>query len=159
MSKNISEEWSESQRVEFAKQVKSLRVERGWLQSDLAKAAGVSRQTVSSTENGTRTPQSDLLGRMLKALGVNPGEPEFDENTELWLTMFGTLIEAIPAERRQESVTAAMRELTRGVKGNVGGALETIDLPTKSTDDVQKFLAKNNKLGLAASRGEKHTDQ
>lgn len=157
MSKNSFEEWSEMQRVEFAKQVKSLRLDRGWKQSDLAEAAGVSRATVISTENGSRTPQGEVLARMLEVLGVNPGEPDYDTQTELWLSMMGTLIEAIPEDRRQEYVNSALRELTRGVKGDVGGLTDTEDLPVKSTEDAKKQVKK--RYNLAAKRGEKHTDQ
>lgn len=105
-------------------------------QSELADEAKVSRATISNIENGSTTPQAEILGRILRALGIEMESPEFSEQTELWLSMMGSLIEAIPGSRRAPVVNSAIRVLADGVRegaSEVGTkkdhALAAFDLP------------------------------
>lgn len=112
---------SDERRV-WASRVKSLRIEHDMRQEDLAAASGVTRQTIGGIESGENTPQEDKLVRVLGVLGVDVYAPEFSEQTDQWLSMMGTLIEAIPEGRREPHVNAAMRELSAGIRANVGAA-------------------------------------
>lgn len=47
-----------------------LRGERGWTQSDLAKAVGVSRQSIISIERGRYDPSLGLAFRIAQAFGA-----------------------------------------------------------------------------------------
>lgn len=47
-----------------------LRGERGWTQSDLARAVGVSRQSIISIERGRYDPSLGLAFRIAAAFGV-----------------------------------------------------------------------------------------
>jgi putative transcriptional regulator len=50
--------------------IESIRKERGILQTDLAKAMGVSRQTISSLENGRYDPSILLAHKIAKFFGM-----------------------------------------------------------------------------------------
>ena len=51
--------------------IESIRKERGILQTDLAKAMGVSRQTISSLENGRYDPSILLAHKIAKFFGMS----------------------------------------------------------------------------------------
>ena len=50
--------------------IESIRKERGILQTELAKAMGVSRQTISSLENGLYDPSILLAHKIAKFFGM-----------------------------------------------------------------------------------------
>ena len=50
--------------------IEQIRRERGILQEDLAKSMGVSRQTISSLENGRYTPSILLAHKIAKFFGL-----------------------------------------------------------------------------------------
>jgi putative transcriptional regulator len=50
--------------------IESIRKERGILQTDLAKAMGVSRQTISSLENGRYDPSILLAHKIARFFGM-----------------------------------------------------------------------------------------
>ena len=50
--------------------IESIRKERGILQEDFAKAMGVSRQTISSLENGRYNPSILLAHKIAKYFGM-----------------------------------------------------------------------------------------
>ena len=50
--------------------IESIRKERGILQDELANALGVSRQTISSLENGRYNPSIMLAHKIAKYFGV-----------------------------------------------------------------------------------------
>ena len=50
--------------------IEAIRKERGILQEDMAKAMGVSRQTISSLENGRYNPSILLAHRIAKYFGM-----------------------------------------------------------------------------------------
>lgn len=64
----------EAMAVSVADKVRSLRRERGWLQQELARRAGVSMQTVSNLETGRHVPDTATLLKIARALGVGLGE-------------------------------------------------------------------------------------
>ena len=51
--------------------IEEIRKERGILQEELAKMLGVSRQTVSSLENGRYNPSISLAFRIARCFGMN----------------------------------------------------------------------------------------
>lgn len=116
MSNKKLAELTEAERAEYARRIKPLRQAAGMKQSELAEEAKVSRATISNIENGSTTPQAEILGRILRTLGVELDSPEFSEQTELWLSMMGSLIEAIPDGRRAPVVNSAIRVLADGVR-------------------------------------------
>ena len=50
--------------------IEAIRTERGIRQDELAKALGVSRQTISSLENGRYTPSITLAYKIAKLFGM-----------------------------------------------------------------------------------------
>ena len=50
--------------------IEAIRTERGIRQDDLAKALGVSRQTISSLENGRYNPSITLAYKIAKLFGM-----------------------------------------------------------------------------------------
>ena len=62
--------------------IESIRKERGILQTDLAKAMGVSRQTISSLENGRYDPSILLAHKIAKFFGMTIEEVFIFEEEE-----------------------------------------------------------------------------
>lgn len=50
------------------------RLDKGWTQRDLADVVGVSHQTISRIESGTREPRASMIRRLAVALGCEVGE-------------------------------------------------------------------------------------
>ncbi|CAN7263346.1 helix-turn-helix domain-containing protein [Microbacterium foliorum] len=151
MSNKKIADMSMAERQEMASRVKSLRQEAGMTQAQLADAAGVSRATINTLETGTKVPQADNLSRVLAVFGLNDG-PEFEPQTESWLIMIGTLIEAIPAPRREPAVSGVIRDL--------GRELQRRDVSDLTEDDF-KVTPEGPREGytLAAKRGRKKANQ
>jgi transcriptional regulator with XRE-family HTH domain len=61
---------SETLTAVLARNVQVFRESRGWSQEQLAEAAGVSRQTISSVERGVRLPDVGTLQAIAGALDV-----------------------------------------------------------------------------------------
>lgn len=57
--------------TKISKNIKSLRSEKGMTQSDLANVLYISRQAVSSWENGRTQPDVEMLGRLSQVLDVS----------------------------------------------------------------------------------------
>lgn len=64
-------------RVQFARRLKALRIEKQMTQEDLAKAAGVSTAFISSVERGINSPSFATLESIAEALDV-PVQDLFD---------------------------------------------------------------------------------
>ena len=63
--------------------IESIRKEQGILQDEMAKALGVSRQTISSLENGRYNPSILLAYKIAKYFGVTIEEVFVFEEEEL----------------------------------------------------------------------------
>ena len=63
--------------------IETIRRERGILQDELAKALGVSRQTISSLENGRYNPSIMLAYKIAKYFGMTIEEVFVFEEEEL----------------------------------------------------------------------------
>lgn len=151
MSKKKIAEMTMTERQEMASRVKSLRQEAGMTQAQLAEAAGVSRATINTLETGAKVPQADNLARVIAVFGLTDN-PTFDTQTDNWLAMIGTLIEAIPEQRREPAVASVIRELGREIqRANVSGLTE--DDYTVTPEGPQSGYR------LAAKRGRKKADQ
>ena len=57
---------------EFARRLYDAIRERGWNQSDLARAAGLKRDAISTYINARHRPSPEALDRLSQALGVRP---------------------------------------------------------------------------------------
>lgn len=58
--------------LEFGQRLQSMLLERNWNQSDLARAAGLGRDSVSTYVRGSVFPDPKNLKRIADALGVSP---------------------------------------------------------------------------------------
>ena len=56
----------------LGRRVEALRLHRGWSQSHLALAAGLTQRGVSFTEAGKREPMASTLFALAEALGTTP---------------------------------------------------------------------------------------
>ena len=63
--------------------IENIRKERGILQDEMAKALGVSRQTISSLENGRYNPSIMLAYKIAKYFGMTIEEVFVFEEEEL----------------------------------------------------------------------------
>lgn len=124
MSKKKFEEMSADERALFAREVKTLRRGAEMTQAELAEAAKVSRATINNIERGTTTPQHDVLARVYAALGWEA--PTFNEQTQGWLTIMGTIIETIPEQRREPSVHSAITVLSQGLRPLTDAELDRV---------------------------------
>lgn len=61
-------------KLEFGRRLHKLILERGWNQSDLARAANIGRDAVSAYVNGRSFPTPLMLDRVCKALDVERDE-------------------------------------------------------------------------------------
>ena len=60
-------------RKRLARNLRTLRKEKGWSQEALADEAGIHRTYVSDLERGARNPSSTLVDKLASALGVKAG--------------------------------------------------------------------------------------
>ncbi|QAB17518.1 XRE family transcriptional regulator [Leucobacter muris] len=126
MSKKKSSRVDNDKRVETARQVKTLRVEMGMTQQELADAAGVTRQSVSNLELGVTTPQRGTVEKIFAVLGINPTRLGLSDETMMWIGMLGGILDALPEDRRaragKAAVDAATAELVDMAKSGEGVA-------------------------------------
>ncbi len=80
-------------------------------QTDLATAAGLTRQTISNLENGM-APQESNLRSILAVLGISPTSGNYSPDTEMWLGIIGGALEALPTGRRGIAGQAALNAIT-----------------------------------------------
>ncbi|MEX0278490.1 MAG: helix-turn-helix domain-containing protein [Ruegeria sp.] len=67
MSKDIKKK-------EFGRKLKALNTERGWNQSELARRAGIPRDSVSTYVRGVSLPNPKSLQKLADALGATPAD-------------------------------------------------------------------------------------
>ena len=61
-------------RQRLARNLRELRLKRGWSQEAFAFEAGIHRTYVSDLERGARNPTIEVVDRLARTLGVPPGE-------------------------------------------------------------------------------------
>lgn len=92
---------SEQARLDYARQIKSVRLARGMNQKDLAEASGVGRGTIINIEHGKTIPQTDVLLRVMQALDMehegSAGRPEWLEGN---LEIIANLLVNVPEDKR-----------------------------------------------------------
>lgn len=113
MKSNKDAETRSATRAEMAARIKELRVSRGIEQADLAEMVGVSRQSISNIERGASIPRESTLNRILEVLGVEQAVISFDEQTDRWLVIIGSMLETLPKSERPEAFTEVVEVLTR----------------------------------------------
>lgn len=59
-------------RRQLARNVRRLRLEKGWSQEELADQSGLHRTYVSGVERGVRNPTISIVAVLARALGVTP---------------------------------------------------------------------------------------
>lgn len=125
-----------AERRELASQVRARRVELDMTQTDLAKAAGVARQTISNLENGM-APQESNLRAILSVLGISATSGNYSPDTEMWLGLIGGALEALPSARRGIAGQSAMNAITdelRDLSSDVAGKADDFGLAARATD-------------------------
>lgn len=70
---------SRKPKTEFGRRLKSLMLDKGWNQSELARRAEMGRDNVSGYIHGKYLPNSKHLHKLAHALGVDPGSLLPDE--------------------------------------------------------------------------------
>ncbi|HWH22815.1 MAG TPA: helix-turn-helix transcriptional regulator [Allosphingosinicella sp.] len=60
-------------RKRLGKNVRRLRLEKGWSQEEYAFEAGIHRTYVSDIERGARNPTATVIEKLAKPLGIAPG--------------------------------------------------------------------------------------
>jgi len=163
MSKNWSENLTYEERADLARLIKPLRQGAGLSKKDVYDEARISRQTLNNIEDGVTVPQPEVLLKVLDAVGYETDSPQFEQQTEIWLTMIGTMIEAIPAGHRQTAADKVVRLLaveSRREQGNVTrvafgvGAPDENDLTRVALDSTRIAATKDN-TPVSPERGEK----
>ena len=61
-----------SLRSQFARNLRLLRMERGWTQADLARLSGLGRSFISQIERGHFSVTLETIGALCTALGIGP---------------------------------------------------------------------------------------
>jgi transcriptional regulator with XRE-family HTH domain len=61
-------------RIRSGAQLRSLRLAAGLTQLDLAARSGITHEAISRLELGTRSPRSETIRRLSRALDVDPAE-------------------------------------------------------------------------------------
>lgn len=56
----------------FGQRLREAREERGWTQKELAEISGTTHSTISRSETSVHNPKVTIVGKLAKALGVNP---------------------------------------------------------------------------------------
>lgn len=144
MSRNIDLS-DHATRREMAEKVRTLRTDRGLSQAELGELVGISRQSITEIERGTKVPRAKTLRRILEVLGVEVEGVSFDMETERWLVMFGTLIEAIPTTKRADAVNLALGTLASEV-----GSKQDLNVSGMTDDELAQLDP--TKFDLAATR-------
>lgn len=71
---DIPESPAEITKIEFGRRLQHLHLAKGWNQSDLARAAGLGRDAISTYINGRSFPEPKSLLALAEALQVDPSE-------------------------------------------------------------------------------------
>lgn len=61
-------------RRQLGRNLKRLRLAKGWSQEELAHEAGLHRTYVSGVERGVRNPTVTIVATLAKTLGVSPSQ-------------------------------------------------------------------------------------
>lgn len=152
MTKSRGRKLTYEQRVALAQRVKSARLDKGMTQTELASAAGISRQTVSNMERGDAAPQEAPLLRLMGILGIEILDDDLSEDTHMWMGLIGGVLEATPTERRGQAgkaaLDAAASELASDVSGKRKGGLwqEDVDLAAIELNNWQDEQEKEQEL-------------
>ena len=85
-----------------------LRLVRQWTQSDLAKASGMDRKTISRYESGVISPSREILERMAIAAEVTPAQ--LKQLTDLFIRIVerSTARAGLEVRKTQEELAAAI---------------------------------------------------
>lgn len=113
--------------MEFSQIVKSLRLERGWSQQEVADRAGLNKMTISQYENGKRKPSFEVIEALAEIFRVDmnyllgytdkiekPAGDETDPAANKFLAVTLAEIDLIEAYRHAGAETqAAVRAILR----------------------------------------------
>ena len=98
--------------MEFSQIVKSLRLERGWSQQEVADRAGLNKMTISQYENGKRKPSFEVIEALAEIFHVDMNyllgyTDETDPATNKFLAVTLAEIDLIEAYRHAGAETQA----------------------------------------------------
>lgn len=88
--------------------IREARKAQGLDQEDLAEMAGTTRRTIGSIERGDTTAQTDVLRRILTALGLTE-TLELDPDVKNFVAMIGPLLQRLGADERARLMPAIVR--------------------------------------------------
>lgn len=105
----------EKTRMRFAAALRPARLEAGKTQDEVARAAGVARNTYAAMENGRTIPQAEKLSAAMLVLGLRPN-PQSDDPQWLqdWLQIIRPLAVNLPEERRGPVMGRVIQTLMKG---------------------------------------------
>lgn len=149
MSRKLSGLDTREGREIWAGRVKELRVAQQMRQEDVAKLAQVSRTTLIAIEAGQLVPQAGTLQRILDVFGVSPEDAaaQFSDDVTSWLSIIGSLLSALPTDRRDRAGRAAVSVITAEITSAGAAADDDFDFETDPP--------KRGDLRLAAKRGKR----
>jgi len=94
---------SEQERLQYSKQIKTVRLSKGMSQADLAEAANVGRGTIINIETGKTIPQGEVLVRIMRALDMVADEGEHvPEWVQGNLAIIAKMLVRVPEDRRAD---------------------------------------------------------
>lgn len=92
--------WTREQRKLIASTIRPERRALGMTQLELAEATGLTRRTITAIESGERIPQSDVLTRLLRALGITDRTTPVDQDVSAIAALLTALLERVPPADR-----------------------------------------------------------
>lgn len=111
--------------MDIGLRIAQYRVEKGWNQSDLAKAVGIDQSTVSKIERGVSKANMETLSKFAKVLGVN-----------LTALVDDGIVEEVKDQRIQ-ALSAKLAELEEQLRKSKYETLPTFEMH----DEERKLLA------------------
>lgn len=105
---------SEQERLQYAQQIKTVRLNKGMSQVDLAEAANVGRGTIINIETGKTIPQGEVLVRVMRALDMvaDEGEhvPEWIQGN---LAIIAKMLARVPEDRRADVLSGIFSSIIK----------------------------------------------
>jgi len=149
------------ERLLYGSAIQGLRKALDLTQAEVADAANVSARTVRNIEKGDVAAQPAVLKRILLALDVTVGGVHLRPETEMWLSILGPLIEALPEDSQTAVMKQVLRTLTRHINAGRHSAASAVDpkvlqlVPTTSVgrlsdDELRHLDLTQGDLDLAA---------
>jgi len=123
-----------AKRPTFGAELRRLRLERGWTQAELARRAGLTRQTINYLEQDRVSPRFNTLEKLLTALGITGADLLADDS-----------LQSEPFQRMRtllETVSAGLVAVSRRLREQLPQVSALIRKTRERAGISQKELAK-----------------